>query len=172
MNRHLFAAAVVCALTLGLVATSHAWLIDTTANVDTNSNNKYNSENDNSMNFGDNSRLSAYDSRGSNSNNQYDSHSSSSFNSNNKYDTHNDSHNITDASTKDSYNDYANKSNNSVNGSYNKAFTITGDVRNSYIGDHNQINAGTDFRSGVTGSGNTIDASSVNVSNLGDTLAK
>jgi hypothetical protein len=170
MNRHLFVAMAVCAMVLGFAATSNAWLIDTTANVDTNSNNKYNSENDNSLNFGDEGRLTTYDSRGSNSNNRYDYSQDRSITASGSFNT--DSHNITDASTKDSYNDYANKSNNSVNGSYNKYFTTGGNVRNSVMGDFNQLYSGTDFRSGVTGSGNTIDTSSVNITTLGDTLAK
>ncbi len=163
MNRSLFVAMAVCAVILGSVATSDAWLIDTTANVNTNS------HNDSSTNVGErgtymrNTYTNAYNQRYDNRKDE-SVHASGSFN-----DDHSvaNSHNLLD-----SMNDYADKSNNSVNGSYNRGTTVGGEVRNSVMGDFNQLYSGTDFRSGVTGSSNTIDTSSVNITTLGDTLAK
>jgi len=150
MNRSIIlCAAMGVFLSLGIVKTSDAWLIDTTANVNTNS------HNDSSTNIGDRSSYmrNTYNQRYDNRQDRSE-HINDSFNSQ-------DSHNVYDS---------ANKANNSVNGSFNKELAAGGDVRNSVLGDFNQFYSGTDFRSGVTGSGNTIDTSSVNVTTLGDTL--
>lgn len=162
MNKHLFVAAVVCAMTLGIVATSNAWLVDTNVDVNTNSNNRRDAIGIRDGRYSSSSNANSY-----NQNQRYDNkqdksvHAYDSFNTDNRQDN----------SVKDSNNDYADKSNSSTNGSYNKSST-TGDVRNSVVGDFNQLYSGTDFRSGVTGSGNTIDTSSVNITTFGDTLAK
>lgn len=174
MNRHLFIAAAVCVLTLGLVATSNAWLVDTNVDVNTNSNNRRDTIGIRDGRYSSSSNANSY-----NQNQRYDNrrdesiHASGSFNTDNRNfgDYSNRSDNRQDNSVKDSYNDLADKSNSSVNGSYNKS-SSTGDVRNSVLGDFNQLYNGTDFRSGVQGSNNTIDTSSVNITTLGDTLAK
>jgi len=148
MNRHLFVVIAVCGFLVGLVATSNAWLIDTKAEVNTNS------HNDSSTNVGDRSSYMR-----NNYNQRYDNRQDRSEHINDSFNSQ-DSHNVYDS---------ANKANNSTNGSYNKAFSAA-DVKNSVLGDFNQLYSGTDFRSGVTGSGNTIDTSSVNITTLGDTL--
>ena len=158
-----FALCVVLFLAMSFFAAGKAgaWLIDTTANVNTNS------HNDSSTNVGDRSTYMR-NTYSSTYNQRYDNRKDESVHAYDSFNTDNsltNSHNITD-----SMNDYADKSNRSTNGSYNRTNSTAGDVRNSVLGDFNQLYSGTDFRSGVTGSGNTIDTSSVNITTLGDTL--
>jgi hypothetical protein len=97
------------------------------------------------------------------------------------------SDNRQDRSIKDSFNtydssDHSNRSvDNSVDASYHEAvggskrvdsndIAVGGDVKSSILGNFNQTYVGTDLRSGVTGSGNTIDARSINATTFGDTV--
>lgn len=154
-------AALFIALSFLAAGRAGAWLVDTKAEVNTNS------HNDSSLDVSDHSTYmrNTYNQRYDNRQDRSE-HLTNSFNT----DDHSFTDNRQDRSAKDSYNDYADKSNRSTNGSYNKALSTGGDVRNSVLGDFNQLYNGTDFRSGVTGSNNTIDTSSVNITTLGDTL--
>ncbi len=157
---------VVClglslALGAGFAGTSDAWLIDTTANVNTNS------HNDSSTNVGDRSNYTrnTYDYNQRYDNRQDKSeHISDSLNTDNR----NYSDNRQDRSVTDSNNvfDSRDMSDRSVDNS--STISAAGGVRNSVLGDFNQLYSGTDFRSGVAGSGNTIDTSSVNITTFGD----
>ncbi|MFH1874953.1 MAG: hypothetical protein ABH859_07205 [Pseudomonadota bacterium] len=163
-----------------------AWFVDTTANVNTNS------HNDNGTRAEDHSSLL------NNSLNRYDfsSRDYSDHNSHNSmnydYDyNYEDSRNLstTDASDRSLNNSFNtdNSVDNSTQDSHDYILTdttggdkrvnsnnydIAGNVRNSNLGDFNQTYYGTDFRSGVQGSGNTIDTSSVNITTFGDTITK
>jgi hypothetical protein len=166
---------------LGYVRASYGWLFDAEANVNTNSNNQdqRNSRNNNSINMRDGRYFSsAY---------------SNSFNSYNNQDYNQRYDNRRDASAHNSFNttstDNSDRSTNSTDNSYNDRrsydystsevlgggkrvnsndISVGGNVRNSVMGDFNQYYGGTDLRSGVTGSGNTIDAASTNITTFGD----
>ena len=176
------------ATSLGLAKVSHAWLIDTNATVNTNSQNEGNSRNDNSLHLGDRSSFFS----NSDSNNRYDYsrydnrqdrsvRNTDSFNTDNR----NFSDNRRDNSIKDAFNDYGDHSNRSVDNSVDASsheaiggdkrensnnIAVSGDVRSSVLGNFNQVYSGTDLRSGVNGGGNTIDARSVNIATFGDTM--
>jgi len=176
-----FGIAACLVLGLGYARTSYGWLFDAQANVNTNSNNQdqRNSRNNDSINLRDGHYFSsAY---------------SNSFNTYNNQDYNQRYDNRRDASAHNSFNttstDNSDRSTNSVDNSYNdnrgydystsevlgggkrvnsSDISVSGKVRNSIMGDFNQYFAGTDLRSGVSGSGNAIDAASTNVTTFGD----
>jgi len=167
---------------------ARAWLVDTKFDVDlTDSSQNTNSRNTDSRNSNNRDER---DSRNNNSinlkNGRYTSTNLSNFNSNNRYD------NRQDRSTKDSFNtyDYSDHSDRSVDNSQKLNYDLSsretvggskrvdsndisvgGDVKSSILGNFSQTYAGTDLRSGVTGSGNTIDARSINVTTFGDSTS-
>lgn len=186
-KKQLAVCAAVCMIfSLGLVRISYGWLVDTNVSVPVNSHNR-----------GDEIRVGDgryTDSSGSNSNNKYDNRQDRSMRYDGSFNTSVDNRNFSDnrqdRSVKDSFNDSRDMSDhrvdNSITDSHNQDFSTTevtsgtkrvdssdfnvaGNVRNSVLGNFNQTYSGTDLRSGVNGSGNTIDATSVNLTTFGDT---
>jgi hypothetical protein len=51
-------------------------------------------------------------------------------------------------------------------------YNIVGNIRNSNLGNFNQLYYGSDFRNGVTGNYNNIDTSSVNITTFGDSISR
>ncbi len=180
------AVGMAAGLVMGLAGNSNAWLIDTTANVNTNS------HNDSSVNV---SERSSYNRNTYNQ--RYDNRQDRSTHAADSYNTTVDSRNLSDnrqdRSIKDSFNTFDSRdmSNHSVDNSMqdmraydlstsesvggtkrvnSSDIAVSGDIRNSNLGDFNQIYNGTNFSSGVNGSNNTIDTSSVNLTSFGDQL--
>ena len=194
-----FSMAVCMIFGMGLARLSHAgWFVDT--NVPVNSNNSYNSNNPDERGSRNNNSVNldhGLYSTTSISDNRYDNRQDSSvrytdsFNTDNRdYSNRsvndiNNSDNRKDNSIRDAFNDYGDHSNrsvdNSVDSSYHEAvggskrvdsndIAVGGDVKSSVMGNFNQTYLGTDLRSGISGSGNTIDARSINATTLGDTI--
>ena len=189
MNLKILGLSVAACLALGIVPKASAgWFVDTNVPVNSNNPHEYNSRNtqQTDISVGDGRYT---DSSGSNSNNRFDnrvdrsSRNLDSFNTDNRDYSDRSSDNRQDRSVNDSFNvfDSGDHSDRRVDNSIAQSYDYSshevrgnivtgGDVRNSVLGDFNQLYSGTDLRSGISGSGNTIDAQSVNITTFGDTV--